>query len=122
MTMGEAIRSVLSHYASFDGRATRSEFWWWVLFTIIASLAAGILDGLAIAPILGRDAFYGPHVLSALLGIALILPGLSVSVRRLHDIDRSGWWILIGLVPLIGNLVLLFWYVQPSQTGRNRFG
>lgn len=89
MTIVEPVRTVMSRYASFTGRATRGELWWWACFTLVASLAAGVMDGLAIAPILGRDAFDGTHVLSALLGIVLIRPWLSVSFRR-HDIDRLG--------------------------------
>lgn len=122
MSMGEAVSSVFSKYATFSGRAARSEFWWWFLFLIILGLVAGILDGLILSPLLGYPLFDGPEILSGLVSLALLLPGLAVSARRLHDIGRSGWWLLICLIPLIGGLILLYWYVQPSQPGANRFG
>ena len=121
MTMGEAVQSVFSKYATFSGRAVRSEFWWWVLFSIIVQAVTQILDGVVLAPIFGRPAFDGPQVLTGLASLALLLPSLAVTVRRLHDVDRSGWWIFLNLIPLIGSLVLLYWYIQPSKPGVNRF-
>jgi len=120
MTMGEAVRSVFSKYATFTGRAPRSEFWWWMLFSVIVHLAAGILDSL-LAPVFGYPAMDGPHVVNGLTGLALLIPTLAVTVRRLHDVDRSGWWILLNFLPVIGFLVLLYWYIQPSKPGANRF-
>ena len=105
MGFGEAIKTCLSKFADFGGRATRAEFWWFMLFYFIVSVVTG---------------FAGPFV-SALVALALLLPTLGVQVRRLHDIGRSGWWILVGLVPLIGWLVLLYWAVQPSE-GANQYG
>jgi uncharacterized membrane protein YhaH (DUF805 family) len=121
MTMGEAVQSVLSKYATFSGRAVRSEFWWWVLFSIIVQAVTQVLDGAVLAPVFGSPAFDGPQILTGLAGLALLLPSLAVTVRRLHDVDRSGWWIFLNLIPLIGFLVLLYWYVQPSKPGVNRF-
>jgi uncharacterized membrane protein YhaH (DUF805 family) len=92
-----------------------------VLFSIIVHIAASIVDGFLIAPIVGTQMFQGPEILTGLVGLALLLPSLAVTVRRLHDIGRSGWWIFIAIIPVIGALVLLYWYVQPSQTGPNRF-
>lgn len=121
MTMGEAVRSVFSKYATFTGRAVRSEYWWWVLFVILISIVVGLIDQILVSLLLGYPIFQGPEILSGLLSLALLLPGLAVSVRRLHDIGRSGWWLLIVLIPLIGWLILLFWHVQPSEPGPNRF-
>ncbi len=111
MTFGEAVRSGFDHYVKFDGRASRPAFWWWVLFVILVSVAANIID-LAI----------GAPVFSALVGLGLLLPGLSVSIRRLHDTNRTGWWILIYLIPLIGLIVLLVFYLQQGDPGENRYG
>jgi uncharacterized membrane protein YhaH (DUF805 family) len=111
MTFGEAVRSGFEHYAKFDGRASRAAFWWWVLFVFLVSIAANIID-LAI----------GAPVFSALAGLGLLLPNISVSIRRLHDTNRTGWWLLIWLIPLIGLIVLLVFYLQRGDDGENRFG
>jgi uncharacterized membrane protein YhaH (DUF805 family) len=111
MTFGEAIRSGFDHYVKFDGRASRRAFWWWALFVLLVDIAANLID-LAI----------GAPIFSAIVGLGLLLPNLSVSIRRLHDTNRSGWWILIGLIPLIGWIVLLVFYLQQGDAGENRFG
>ena len=111
MTFGEAVRSGFEHYAKFNGRASRPEFWWWVLFVILMGIGANLID-LAI----------GAPVFSAITGLGLLLPNIAVSIRRLHDTDRSGWWILIWLIPLIGLIVLLVFYLQQGDPGENRFG
>ena len=124
MSFGEAIRSGFDNYANFSGRASRSAYWWWALFNILVSLAAQFLDRvLGLGPV-GADTNYGLRagLLTGLLGLALLLPSLAVGVRRLHDTDRSGWWILIALIPIIGWLVLLFFYVTPGTPGPNRYG
>jgi uncharacterized membrane protein YhaH (DUF805 family) len=113
VSFGEAVRSGFDHYVKFDGRASRSAFWWWVLFQIIVQFVAGILD-YAIFSNLG--------VLEGLVSLALLLPYLSVSIRRLHDTDRSGWWLLIYLIPVIGFIVLLVFFLTGSDPGPNRYG
>lgn len=124
MTFTQSVRTALSGYADFDGRATRPEFWWWTLFVFILSLVLQIVDGAVIAPLLGFSAFApeAGNPLSAVAALALLLPSLAVGVRRLRDIGRSGWWLLIALVPIIGLLVLIHWHVQPSEDGAKRFG
>jgi uncharacterized membrane protein YhaH (DUF805 family) len=112
MSFSEAVSTVFSKYAVFGGRAGRSEFWWFVLFNLIASLILGVVD----------HVIFGREVLGAIYALGVILPALAVSVRRLHDIDRSGWWLLIGLVPVVGTLVLLFWYIKEATPGANRYG
>jgi uncharacterized membrane protein YhaH (DUF805 family) len=109
----EAIRSGFSNYVNFSGRAPRSEYWYWTLFVILVSIAANILDSIIFYSI------YSP--LSTLSALALFLPGLAVSVRRLHDIDRTGWWLLIALTG-IGLIVLLVFDCIRGTIGQNRFG
>jgi len=112
MNFWTAVRICLTtKYATFNGRACRAEFWWFCLFGFLANCAAAIIDSQGSA-----------GIAEALVGLALILPNLSVAVRRLHDIDRSGWWLLIALVPLVGWIVLLIWDVSRGTTGANRFG
>lgn len=124
MTMMEAVSKVLSNYSNFSGRAARPEFWWWVLAFILLQIATSIVDSAIIAPLLGLDPF-APGTgqpLSLLVTLALLVPYVAVSVRRLHDTGRSGWWFLVGVIPIIGPLVLLIWYVQPGTPGDNAFG
>lgn len=115
MTFTDAVRSAFRNYATFDGRARRSEFWFFALFTILAQAAAGLLD-----ETLYFGAGRGPA--AGLVSLLLFLPSLAVAVRRLHDGGRSGWWILICLLPLIGWLILLIWYLSRGEAGPNRFG
>ena len=116
MGFGEAIASGFANYVNFEGRAYRTEYWLWVLFTVIGSLATGILD----AAVFG----YSPGGVSPLNGIfALItlVPSLAVAARRMHDMDRTGWWLLL-LLTGIGGLVLLIWFSFKGTHGPNRFG
>lgn len=99
-------------YAEFSGRARRQEFWMFVLFNGLASVALGVVDG-----ILGTNGALG-----GLYSLAVLIPFLAVSVRRLHDTDRSGWWILVNIIPLIGAIILLVFLCSDSKPGENRFG
>jgi uncharacterized membrane protein YhaH (DUF805 family) len=108
----------LKKYADFSGRAPRAEYWWFYLLIIIGYIVATILDSL-----LGLDGAVGPYgIVTALFGLAVLIPSIAVGARRLHDTDRSGWWLLIGLIPLIGAIVLLVFFVLPGTQGSNRFG
>ena len=111
MGFGQAISSGFSNYVNFSGRACRSEYWYWILFIIIADIVAGIID-YAI----------GIQVVTGLFGLATLLPNLAVAIRRLHDLDRTGWWIFIGLIPLVGWIILIIWYCTRGTAGPNRFG
>ena len=124
MTFIEAIKTVWSKYATLSGRAMRPEYWWWVLFVILLNIATTLVDGAVIAPALGFEMF-GPlsgRPLSMITTLAILIPGFCVTVRRLHDIDRSGWWMLINLIPMIGLLVFIYWMTRPGTEGANRFG
>ena len=102
---------VLKKYAVFTGRARRKEYWMFFLFNIIATIILGIIAGVI-----------HTKVLSVLYDLALIVPSVAVTVRRLHDTDRSGWWILIGLIPLVGTIILIVFEATDSQPGENKYG
>ena len=112
MTFAEAVRSGFDHYVKFDGRASRPAFWWWFLFGILVGIGASIIDA-----IIGS---FG--VVSGLAALALLLPNLSVAIRRLHDTGHTGWWVLISLIPIIGFIVLLIFYLRQSDPGENQYG
>jgi uncharacterized membrane protein YhaH (DUF805 family) len=106
MTFGESISSCFKHYADFDGRARRSEYWWFFLFSILVQMGGSVVS----------------QIIGGLLALALLLPSLAVGARRLHDIGRSGWFLLIWFIPLIGMLIMIYWNVQPSAEGKNEYG
>lgn len=124
MNMPDAVRTVLGKYVTFSGRASRPEFWWYYLFLFLLYFVAAAVEGYLLAPMLGLTPFApeSGQPVQVILSLALFLPTLAVAVRRLHDIDRSGWWYLVGLVPIIGTLVLLWWFTRPSSEGPNQFG
>jgi uncharacterized membrane protein YhaH (DUF805 family) len=103
---------VLSNYVGFKGRARRTEYWMFVLFSLIVSIILTIVEA-----ILGVSS-----VLTGLYSLAVLLPTLAVSVRRLHDTGRSGWWLLIGLIPLIGGIILLVFSCMDSDPNENQYG
>ncbi|WP_425091225.1 DUF805 domain-containing protein [Tropicimonas sp. S265A] len=119
-----AVRSALSNYATFSGRDSRPAYWWWALSIFLLMLGLGVLDAFVVAPLLGIDGTgeNPSQPLSFLASLALILPNVAVGARRLHDIGRSGWWLLLGLIPLVGFLVLLYFFTRPSDPGDNAFG
>jgi uncharacterized membrane protein YhaH (DUF805 family) len=105
------------NYINFQGRARRKAYWMFVLFNIIALVILSLIEGA-----LGLSGQNGYGILTGLYSLAIILPLIALAVRRLHDTGRSGWWILIGLVPLIGPIVLIVFYVTDSQPGANQYG
>ncbi len=112
-TFGNSVSICLRKYAVFRGRAPRAELWFYVLFNLILGVVAAILDS---------SAFHHAAVFTILVDLGLLLPSLAVQVRRLHDLDRSGWWLLIGFIPLVGVIVLLVWFCTRGTRGPNRFG
>ncbi len=108
---------VLRKYAVFSGRARRKEYWMFFLFNLIIYFVLGIIGEIVrIAPQINGG------VLASIYALGVLIPGVAVGVRRLHDTNRSGWWLLINFVPLIGTVVLIVFMVQDSQTGDNRYG
>ena len=120
MSLSQAVSSVLlNKYATFSGRARRSEYWWWYLFITIVGIIASIID--RAAGLTYSDLTVGGGWIATITGIVFFIPTLAVSIRRLHDTSKSGWWILIGLIPLIGWLILLWFYVTDSDAD-NQYG
>ena len=104
-------------YADFAGKATRSQYWYFVLFYVLLSIVFAVIDTLVVNPMLGmniQEASKG-GLLQFIFALALIIPSIAIGVRRLHDIGKSGWWMLISLVPVIGFLVLIYFFVQQSK-------
>ena len=106
MTFGQSISHCLRNFAVFKGRAARSEYWWFVLFTLLVVIGATFLSEMA-----GNVAAF-----------ALLLPYVAVAARRLHDIGKSGWFLLIGFVPIVGSLLLLYWAVKKGDAAVNEYG
>src|SRR5688500_16079856 len=104
---------IQNHYVDFQGRSSRRQFWMFTLINFIISVVLNAIDRLVL------DGF---TLLSGIYGLALLLPSLGLSVRRLHDIDKSGWWILIGLIPIVGWIILIVWYVRRGNPDTNEWG
>ena len=111
-----AIKTCFSKYVDYNGRALRSEFWWWALFTFIASIVLGVIDS-----VIFGTGWEGTGVLEAIFSLGTFLPSLFVGARRLHDVGRSGWWQLIALT-IIGIFVLLYWFIIEGDKGDNEYG
>ncbi|MAM62119.1 DUF805 domain-containing protein [Maritimibacter sp. UBA3975] len=126
MNMMDAVKTVFSKYATFSGRARRAEFWWFVLFYFIANIILSIIDsflfGTTTTTENGFSASTDTPILSGIFWLATIIPYLAVSVRRLHDTNRVGWWLFIGLIPLVGIIVLIVFFATGGDKGGNRFG
>ena len=112
MNFIDAIKAGFSGYFDFRGRSGRSEYWWFLLFFMVVSFVPSLLDST-------QD---GIILISILVYFGLLIPMLAVQVRRLHDINRSGWWILISFVPLVGAILLIVWHCSKGTQGGNRFG
>jgi len=112
MSFADAIRTCLMlKYADFSGRARRSEYWWFFLFNVLLSIVVNVI---------GSAIHFG--LLSYLVSLALLLPGVGVAVRRLHDTGKSGWWLLIGLIPVVGAIILLVYFVTDSNAAGAKYG
>lgn len=116
MNFQTAIQSCFRNYAGFSGRAPRSEYWYFCLFVGLMGIICSILDMALFHP----SHSTGP--IGAIFTIATLLPSIAVTVRRLHDVDRGGWWFLLILIPLVGAVIILIWSCTKGTTGPNRFG
>lgn len=101
----------LSKYAEFEGRSRRSEYWYFALFNVLINFVVALVDSIL-----------GTSLLGIVASLALVVPGIAVAVRRLHDVGKSGWHLLLILLPIIGWILLLVWYVTDSQPGSNKWG
>ena len=111
MSFTQAIEAGFKNYVNFNDRASRSEYWYWFLFVVLAQIVLAIVDMVI-----------GLNVLTILFTLGALIPGIAVSVRRLHDLDKSGWFLLIALIPIAGAIIVLVWMCQAGTPGPNRFG
>ncbi len=109
---------VLKKYAVFSGRARRKEYWYFVLFNLIISIVLMVIDHMTGT----LSSEFGVGLLGGIYTLGVLTPGIAVSVRRLHDVDKSGWWLLILLAPVVGPFLLLYFAVQDGSQGENRYG
>jgi uncharacterized membrane protein YhaH (DUF805 family) len=106
----DAVKTVLGKYVVFTGRAGQAEYWYFFLFNILAAIVFSIIGEIL-----------GVRLLAFVVNLALLLPGTGVAVRRMHDVDKSGWWLLLCLVPFIG-LIIIVWLASQGTKGPNRYG
>lgn len=118
MNFSQAVSSGFNRYFEFSGRSARSEYWWWTLFVVLVNVTFNMLMSAG----LSDSAQMIVVAVVLVFSVATLVPGLAVSIRRLHDVGRSGWWMLLLLIPLIGMLVLLYFAVQPSEGRTNDWG
>jgi len=111
MNFGQAISSGFSNYVNFSDRACRSKYWYWFLFVVLGQFVTAIVDSVI-----------GFQLTTGIFSLVVLLPGIAVGVRRLHDLDRTGWWLLLAFVPLIGTIILIVWFCTRGTPGANRFG
>jgi uncharacterized membrane protein YhaH (DUF805 family) len=114
---GDAISLFFKNYVNFQGRSSVGAYWWLILFSVLAGIVLGAVDG-AMAG--GAAAPVGP--LTALYSLATLIPSLAIGVRRLHDTDKSGWWLLLAFIPLVGAIVLIVFFCGQGTRGDNKFG
>lgn len=113
MDFAQAVKTCLNKYADFSGRAQRSEYWYFFLFLVIVDIVASVLD----------SALFGDFsALYLIATLALIVPSIAAGVRRLHDTGRSGWWLLLAFIPVVGAIVLIVFLCQRGTAGPNQFG
>ena len=127
MNFQETVKSCFSKYTEFKGRAPRSEYWYWTLFVTIVTLVSMLLDGIlgtnfTIDDGLGGEISSGYGYIYLAAALALMLPGFAVTVRRLHDTGRSGWFFLLLLIPLVGAIILLVWFCTTGSSEDNQYG
>ena len=116
MNIQQSVKVCLKKYVTFSGRASRSEYWWFILFYIAVNIIFSYL-----IPVLTSDPLISIVIVS-LISLSLFLPSLSVAIRRLHDLDRSGHWYWLIFIPIIGGLIFFIWFCLKGTEGANRFG
>ena len=122
------VDTLKNRYAAFAGRATRSEYWYFLLFSVIIGIILSIIDSIIINPLFGIQPITDSGrtgILGTIFSLGTFIPALALAIRRLHDIGKNGWWILLGVIPIvnfIGIFVLLYFFIKDSQPGENQFG
>jgi uncharacterized membrane protein YhaH (DUF805 family) len=117
-TFGNSIKICWSKYADFSGRAPRAEYWYWTLFAVLLGIGAALVAGMLVIATDSR----APAILRIVVDLVLFLPGLAVQVRRLHDLDKTGWWLLLIFIPVVGWIILLVWWCTQGTRGPNQYG
>lgn len=117
MNFTEAVTTAFQNYFNFKSRSRRSEYWYFSLFLLLLGIATALVDQLVFST---EMADIGP--LNGIASLATLIPSFAVSVRRLHDIERSGWFLLLVIIPIIGWIILIYWMCQPGTAGQNAFG
>lgn len=121
MGFAEAVKTaIFQRYADFQGRSRRSEYWYFLLFNFLLSFGGQLLVGIAAAMVPALGGIIG--ILLLIVSLGLLIPGIAITIRRLHDLDKSGWWILIFLIPLVNLIMMLVWFTQKGSEGDNQFG
>lgn len=118
MSFGEAIQICIAKFATFSGRASRAEYWWWYLFCVLFNACFGIVSAIFGDSILGHIILWIGYVAS----LAMLIPTLAVSWRRMHDIGKGGGWFFINCIPLVGTILWIIWCIKPGEPVPNRFG
>ena len=122
MNFVDAVKSAFARFADFATRSSRSEYWWFMLFYFLVGLVVSPIEFTIEFSVFGQGMEMTSGIIDLLVFLVFIVPTISVTARRLHDIGRSGWWQLMALIPLLGALILLFWVVKRGEDGDNRFG
>ena len=117
MNLQDSIKSCFNKYGNINGRATRSEYWYWTLFVFLVSILTLIID----ISLLGFSINDDSTPLNSIWTLAVLIPGITVTVRRFHDVNRSGWWILI-ILTIVGIIPYIYWLVKESDSAENNFG
>src|SRR5690349_12593646 len=112
ITPVDAVKKAIDNYANFDGRSTRPEFWWFYGALVVIGVVLYVID----------LAIFGFPILSGLFWLATLVPYIAVGIRRFHDTDKSGWWILTGFIPCVGFIILIVLLAQPGTPGPNQYG
>ena len=124
----DAVKFGFIRYFDFTTRSSRSEFWWWILFTFLVGVALVIVNSILFGPSIqqsdagGTYVHFGGGVFGTIFEVVILIPTIAICCRRLHDTDKSGWRQLLAIIPIIGWCILLYWFVQPGEDGQNSFG
>ena len=124
----DSIKSGFIRYVDFTTRSSPSEYWWWILFAWLTAIILIVVNSILFGPTIEQSnsgeiiQSYDGGILGSIFVLVVLIPTISITCRRLHDIEKSGWWQLIGIIPLVGWLIMLIWLIRPGYFGENMFG